>query len=161
MSKSQNMSHSVSLASLSPREAVADALYRCVVGMDDNNPAMFESSFMKGKDTSFSINDKAVEGTDAITAYIYNKIMPLHTTHFITNIRVDLKDGADTAYMTASALAYHYKAEDAFKSEDKSYVTAGLYYIDLVKDDDDNLWKIKTFKVKLNWTNGQASVISG
>ena len=121
------MSHSISLPSLSPREAVADALYRCIIGMDDNSPEMFKSAFVQSKETSFVLGDNKIEGADTINDYVFTNILPLHTTHAISNIRVDLKDGADTAYMTCHAMAQHFHAEDAFKPGAKSFLTGGLY----------------------------------
>lgn len=152
----------ITISNLSPREAAVDPLYRFVNGLDANNRELLESSMVEGKDTAFVImGNRSVEGTDAIKEYIYNKVMPLHTTHFITNVRVDLKDGADTAYVTATVLACHYKAEDAFLPERKAYATAGLYYMDMVKDSSSGLWKIKKWTLKMNWTEGDRSIMMG
>ena len=153
------MSHSISLPSLSPREAVTDALYRCVIGMDDNNKEMLESAFVQDEETSFVLGDNKIEGADAINDYIFTNILPLHTTHHITNVRVDVKDGADTAYMTCHAMAQHFHAKDAFKPGAQSFLTGGLYYVDLVKDNVDGLWKVKTWKIKFNWFTGDSSIV--
>jgi len=156
------MNHPIALSSVSPSEAAVDPLYRFVNGLDANNRELLESSMVEGKDTAFVIlGIRSIEGTDAIKEYIYGKVMPLHTTHFITNVRVDLKDGADMAYVTATALAYHYKPEDAFLPERKAYATAGLYALDVVKDSSTGLWKIKKWTCKLNWTEGDRSVMMG
>jgi SnoaL-like domain len=155
------MEHSIALSSLNPREAVADALHRCIIGMDDSNREMFESAILKSNDGIFGTGNNAIRGWDALREHIYNKIMPLSTTHFVTNIRVDLKDGADTASLTAHALAYHFKPEDAFKPEGKPFTSAGLYIIDLVKDNTDGLWKIKSWISKRIWSEGESSVITG
>ncbi|KAF2103670.1 hypothetical protein NA57DRAFT_69883 [Rhizodiscina lignyota] len=154
------MAYTIALPSLSPREAVADCLYRSVTGIDGNDPELFASSVLPGKETSVIVGEHTIQGADTITEYIMSKIMPLHTTHFITNVRVDLKDGADTASLTANAMAYHYRPEDAYVPEAKAYVTGGLYYLDLVKDSD-GLWKIKKWTLKMNWTEGERSVIFG
>jgi hypothetical protein len=153
------MEHSVALASLSLREAAADALYRCVAGMDDKNPTMFKSAFINSKDTTFTVNDHTIEGFDAINGYVTHFIIPIPTTHHISNVRVDVKDGADTGHMTAHTLAYHYREEEAFSLESKPFVTGGIYFIDLAKDDSDGLWKIKAIKLKLIWTEGDRSII--
>jgi hypothetical protein len=110
---------------------------------------------------SFHVRDTSVQGFKAIKEYMTQKIMPLTTTHFITNVRVSLKDGADTASLTAHAMAYHIRPEDAFQPENKSFTTAGLYFVDLVKDSKDGLWKIKKWTLKLKWTEGDRSVITG
>jgi len=156
------MSHPILLSSISTREAAVDPIYRFANGIDDNDRELLESSLVEGKDTAFNVmGGRSVEGMDAIKEYIYTKVMPLHTTHNITNVRLDLKDGADTAYMTATALVYHYKPEDAFLPDKKAFVTSSNYYVDIVKDDSDGLWKIKKLTLKLRWTEGERSVISG
>jgi hypothetical protein len=154
------MAHTVALTSLSPREAVADALYRCVTGIDDHDQAVFESACLKSDDISFAAGERVVKGWDAINEYISTKIMTLKTLHCITNVRVNLK-GPDTAYMTAHAIAYHYNTEDAFKPEGKPFTTAGLYFIDVVRDASDGLWKINHWQLKLKWTDGDRAVITG
>lgn len=155
------MDHTIALPSLSPREAVIDALHRAIAGIDDNNHEMFESAFFKDNEVSFRLGDRVVQGWDAINGYMTTKIFPLHTTHFVTNIRVDLKDGADTAYVTAHAIAYHFRPEDAFKPDGKPYTSAGLYSMDFAKDNSDGLWKMKTWRLKLNWTDGDRNTVMG
>ncbi|KAJ9654658.1 hypothetical protein H2198_006325 [Neophaeococcomyces mojaviensis] len=155
------MDYRVTLTSLSPREAVADALHRCIIGIDDNNPTMFESACVKNESISILVGDNTIQGWTAVNEYMSKKIMPLRTTHFISNIRVDLKDHADTASMTAHAIAYHTRPEDAFKPENISYTTAGLYFMDLIRDGDDGLWKIQKWKLKLQWTEGDRVIITG
>ena len=83
------------------------------------------------------------------------------TTHTISNIRIQLEDGADTASMTAHAMAYHIRSEDAFKSEDTSYTASNLYDIELVRDKGDGLWKIKRWEIRMMWTVGDRGVIYG
>lgn len=153
-------SHQISLPSLTPREAVADTLHRCIAGIDDDNRELWESCCLKNEDISIVIRDTTIKGWTAINEYITSKIMPLRTTHFVTNVRVNLT-GEETASMTAHALAYHIRPEDAFKPENTSYTTAGLYFMDLVKDKTDGLWKISKWTMKLQWTEGSRSVITG
>jgi SnoaL-like domain len=153
------MANSISLTSLSPREAVADALHRCITGTDDNDRALFESGMLKDKDTAFIIagTDRGFQGYDAIAEYMFTKVLPIPTTHLVTGVRVDLKDD-QTAYVTAHAVAYHWKPEDAFTAEGKPFTTGGMYYIDVVKDSD-GLWKVKKWTLKINWTEGDRAII--
>lgn len=152
------MAHSISLTSLSPREAVIDAVYRFVAGIDDNNAELYESALLKGKDTCFIVGETRIEGTDTVDEYIYKNIFPLKTTHHITNFRVDLTD-ENTAALACTAIAYHWRAVEAFEPDSKPYTTGGLYFIDLVKDRSDGLWKIKKWTLKLNWAQGDRSVV--
>jgi hypothetical protein len=82
------------------------------------------------------------------------------TLHSITNIRVELRDeDAFAASLTAHAIAYHMRPDDAFKPEDASYTAGSLYFIDLVKDQTDGMWKIKTWRIQVQWTTGDTKVL--
>jgi hypothetical protein len=154
------MAGTITLTSLNPREAIADALYRCVVGIDSNNGELFESGCLKDENMTVVAGPIAIEGWTAISEY-FSRIFALVTTHFISNIRIELEDGADTAFMTANALSYHVRPDDALKLEDTSYTASCLYTIDLVKDGNDGLWKIKKWELKILWTTGDRGVLHG
>lgn len=102
----------------------------------------------------------ALEGWTAINE-IFERVFTLITTHVISNIRVQLKDGQDTAFLTAHAISYHVRPDDALKQEDTSYTAGSLYSIDLVRDRDDGLWKIKRWEIKVLWTTGDKAVLHG
>ncbi|KAI2640336.1 hypothetical protein GGS26DRAFT_537680 [Hypomontagnella submonticulosa] len=154
------MASPVALSALSPREAVADALQRCVLGIDNNNRDLFSSACLKDESMAIVAGPININGWPAISEY-FEKVFVLATTHITSNIRVELKDGADTASMTAHAIAYHVWPDDAFKQEDTSYTAACLYFIDLVKDSNDGLWKIKKWEIKVLWTTGDRAVVHG
>lgn len=99
------------------------------------------------------------EGWTAITE-MFQKAFVLVTTHITSNIRIKMKDSADTASMTAHALSYHVRPEDTLKPEDTSYTAASLYSIDLVKDDD-GLWKFKKWEMRILWTTGDKAILHG
>jgi hypothetical protein len=152
------MAGTATLTALTPREAVADALYRAVLGIDSNNRELFESACLKDESMTFSAGQFNLKGWSQISD-LFVTLSKVVTTHITSNIRVEVKD--DTASMTASAVAYHVKEDEAFKPEDTSYTAYNLYDIDLVKDDDDGLWKIKRWEIKALWTTGHASVVYG
>jgi hypothetical protein len=83
---------------------------------------MFASAVVQDEDTAAVLGQSTIPGLEALSQHICSKIFPLVTTHFITNIRVELRD-EDTAYMTANALAYHLRPEDAFNPDGNSYMT--------------------------------------
>lgn len=99
-----------------------------------------------------------IESWTAIDDF-FRKLFDLVTTHTISNIRIELKDGADTASMTAHALSYHVRPDDALTQEDTSYTASSLYDIDLGKDADDGLWKIQKWGIKVLWTKGDRAVL--
>jgi hypothetical protein len=152
------MAQSNMLTGLGPREAVADALHRCILGLDSNDRDLFESACVKDESATIIAGPETIQGWRAISESM-SRVFLLNTTHSITNIRVELEDGADTAFMTAHAIAYHVRPDDAYKPEDTSYTAGCLYFIDLVKDDTDGLWKIKKWVIKIQWTSGDITVL--
>ena len=146
-----------SLSSLSVREAITDAIYRAVLGLDTGDKALFDSALTQ--DANFDLNGNVMVGLDAIHAGSYHLISKLDTTHFISNARVNVRDGDSTASMTASALAQHYRHKEGIEVGATSLMTGSLYFLDLVKDDKDGLWKIKNWKLQLIWAEGDWSIM--
>jgi SnoaL-like protein len=103
---------------------------------------------LKDESATLVAGPNTIQGWSAISEFM-SRVFLLVTTHFITNIRVELKDVANTASMTAHAVAYHVRPDDAFKPEDTSYTAGCLYFIDPVKDNADGLWKIKKWEIKI------------
>ncbi len=82
-----------------------------------------------------------------------------HTTHMLSNIRIDVKDGADTASMTAYALAQHCPPGRVKEVDAPKYLIAGEYQMELVRDDRDRLWKIRKWILHVIWKQGDSSVM--
>jgi hypothetical protein len=145
--------------SLPDREAIPDALYRSIFGLDAEDKTIFESAWHK--DATF-IYDGAppTQGLDAILETTFKYIgAGLDTTHSVSNVRIDAKDGANTAKVTAHALAQHYRKGDGKNPKASRYLTGNMYWIDLAKDESDGLWKIKTLEIKVIWREGDAGVV--
>lgn len=77
----------------------------------------------------------------------------------LSNIRVDVKEGADTASLVAYALAQHCPPGRGKEPDGPKYLTGGEYWIDLVRDESDGLWKIKKWVLDIVWRQGDASVM--
>lgn len=142
---------------LSAREAIADAIYRCVVGLDTDDSALFSSAFTK--DAVFDLNGNVMNGLDAINAQCFATVSKLDTTHFINNIRINIA-GESEASATCSALAQHYRPGEGVKPGATSLLTGCLYWLEFVKDDGEGLWKVKTWKLKAVWRSGDPSVFA-
>ena len=153
------MAMPTSLSSLGVREAVTDAIYRCVLGLDASNKALFDSAFTQ--DASFDLNGSVMSGLNAIQTGCYDSVSKLDTTHFISNVRVNVRDGDSAASMTTSALAQHYRHKQGTEAGATRLLTGSLYFLDLIKDDEDALWKIKHWKLQLVWSEGDWGVITG
>ena len=155
------MATSTTLTALNPREAIADALHRCVLGMDNKDRELFESACVKDDSMTITAGPIQLEGWAAINDF-FGILSGVTTTHITSNIRIEVEDSAaNTASMTAHAIAYHVRPEDALKPEDTSYTASNLYFIDLIKDSNDGLWKIKKWVFKVLWTTGHRSVLYG
>lgn len=154
------MANPITLTNLSPREAVVDALYRAVLGLDTNDAAMFESAWAKDKPT-FVRGDTVWEGMETINKNLFDLVASMDTHHTVSNIRVDMKEGGSTASMTTYTLAQHHRAGEGMDPTKKGLMGGTTYFVDLVKDSGDGLWKMKKWELKLNWCDGDISVITG
>lgn len=147
------------LSSLSTKEAITDALYRFVLGLDNADLALFESAFTE--DGVFEFNGDVMQGKDTVRAKCYDRISPLDTTHFISNVRVDFKEGDSEASLTASSLAQHYRAKQGLVPNATRLLTGAMYSLKLINDTKSSLWKIKYVNAQLIWTEGDWGVVSG
>lgn len=83
----------------------------------------------------------------------------MDTTHFISNIRIDVKDdAADTASMTAYAVAQHYRKGEGYDPSTPNLMSGGIYTLDMVKDKNDGLWKIRKWGANMIWRQGDRAV---
>ncbi|CAJ2503249.1 Uu.00g106430.m01.CDS01 [Anthostomella pinea] len=129
---STTMTLPISLPSLTPCEALADVVHRAVTGIDTPNKPLFVSAFTP--DAVFDVAGTVVEGRDAVTAYVYDRIAQLDTTHLFTNLRVSLENGAATGTVTAMALGQHFRVgEGNAGGSARQFMTGVLYYVDCVR----------------------------
>ncbi|KAI1172408.1 hypothetical protein F4777DRAFT_516587 [Nemania sp. FL0916] len=151
---------------LTPREAIADALYRCFAGLDTPDRDLWESSFTP--DAICIMDGRLISGFEAITAQVYEPISRLDTTHFVTNVRVHIHENGIEAKLSASALAQHYRSGTGRQPDGDAprLLAGGPYFIHLVKDMDaeeggGGLWRIKRFEMGPKWAEGDMTVITG
>lgn len=143
---------------LGDREAISDAVYRCVVALDTDNKDLLVSAFTK--DAVFDLNGTIMNGLEDIVAQCYQSIVKMDTTHFITNIRINVVEESRRAELTCSALAQHYNGGEGMKPGAVPLLAGSLYWLQLVKDQEDGLWKAKHWKVKSTWGQGNWGVFS-
>lgn len=149
-------------ATLSPpltgRDAVADALHRFMMGMDTNDLAMFDSAFTA--DTRWDLNGKILEGLDTVHDRCYNfNISKLDTTHFVTSTRINIAESGKDANLSTLYQAQHYRGGRGTVPSSTLFETGGLYFMDLVFEEAVGLWKIKTFKMRAQWIEGDRAVM--
>jgi SnoaL-like domain len=154
------MSYPHTLTSLTPREAIADALYRAVIAFDRNDVAIFNSAFA-GEDVSLGSEDRSITSLSDLRTLVLDHVGPMDTSHMISNIRIDHKEGEKTASLTAYALAQHCPPGRGKEPDGPKYLVAGEYSMELVRDEGDGLWKIKKWLLDVIWRQGDASVMQG
>lgn len=146
------------LDSLTEREAIKDALYRAVIGFDSYDVGMFESAW-DGEEVYFDLNGEVTHGMKDIKSKILDFVGPLDTSHTISNIRVDFKEGSTTANLEAYALAQHCPPGKGMDPNGPKFLANSTYNISLNKDVKNGLWRIKSFSMKIIWTQGDPSVM--
>jgi hypothetical protein len=155
------MSYPHILHSVTPREAITDAIYRVLLGLDRYDISIFNSAFA-GEDIIFELRDGNTRTITSVSAWrkeILDHIGPMDTTHMISNVRVDIKEGADTASLTSYVVAQHCLPGTGRDPNSPKYLVGAEYFTDLVRDDTDGLWKIKKWVVDTIWSQGDASVM--
>lgn len=144
--------------SLTPREAITDTLYRFMYGMDTNDATLFDSAFTQ--DVRWSLNGNIIDGLKAVHSECFDRtICNVDTTHFVTNMRIHIADEGSEASMSALYQAQHYARGRGKVPGSTSFVTGGLYYMDLVRDTAEGLWKIKLFKMESTWKEGDVTIM--
>lgn len=144
---------------LSDREAVLDAMYRALNGLDSNNKEVFSSAFVP--ESKFGFNETLYDGFEAIQTKVFDMIGRMDTAHIVSTPRVHIESGGDVAHITASAMAQHFRPGTGHESGAPHFLGGSLYAIDLRKDCNDGLWKIVHWHVGTTWSMGDFSVMSG
>jgi hypothetical protein len=149
------------------REAVIDALYRCVMAFDTGDTALFDSSFMP--DGVFEVNGRAMTGLPEIHATGLALILSVDTTHLVSNVRVHMRTGTieagdvkeeNEASLTATVLSQHFAGSKGMELDQKNLMSGSLYRAELTRDID-GLWKFRHLLIKSTWVQGDYSVVGG
>jgi hypothetical protein len=99
------MAYPQSLSGLSTREQITDTIVRACLGLDSNDKALWESAWAADPDITLDINGNVMKGLEDMNKNCFDGIGPMDTQHLLGSIRIDVKDDANTAHMTANALA--------------------------------------------------------
>ncbi|KAH8800486.1 hypothetical protein F5884DRAFT_810559 [Xylogone sp. PMI_703] len=146
------------LTSVATYEAITDALYRALRGVDYNDVSVFNSAFV-GEDISFTTEQITINSLSALGKVVLGHTGPIGTSHTPSNIRIDVKDGGNTASLTAFVLAQHRLPGTGKDPDAPKLLAGGEYVLDLVEDEADGLWKIKKWVVNVIWRKGDLFVL--
>ena len=153
----------IHLRGLTEREAVMDAVFRVLQGLDDANQSLLQSAFTH--DAVLDLGGTTDIGTalgthkghaavvDFLTANVANG---MDTMHNVSNFRVDI-DG-DRASLTAYAIAQHYRPGEAVQPLDSKWLMMGNRYVSTLRKED-GLWKIEYFLINTRWCDGDIGVM--
>jgi hypothetical protein len=123
-----------SLSGLSTREQIADTIVRACLGLDSNNKALWESAWAADPDIALEISGNVMQGMENINKNCFDGIGPMDTQHLLTSIRINVKEGANMAHMTANALAQHYRAGQGQDPNAERMLAGSTYDIHAVKE---------------------------
>lgn len=155
---------------LSPAAAATDALYRLAAGLDTNDRALFTSALHP--DVTSTLDNGApappLVGLDAICAGVFARVAQLDTMHFCTNVRVHVAPDAASATVSSHVLAQHYRRGEGAPTAGGTaprYLGGAYYMLRVVPGDGEGdraagLWRIKEWRVKIAWAEGDATVLA-
>ena len=75
--------------------------------------------------------------------------------------RINVDDDGLKAQASCSALAQHFRPNEGMKADAVNLLAGALYWLELVKDSNDGLWKIKHWIMKSTWAQGDWGVFGG
>lgn len=155
-----SLTNAVRLCGLTTREAIADAFYRLMSALDENDVAVFDSAMMS--DITQDFNGQTRHGIEAVRAHALGVVGPLDSTHFVTNIRIDVEnDAAETATLTGNTLALHYPSGSGRSQSNRRLVGGSRHKIEMTKDEREGLWRFQTWTIRTVWFEGDYSVMGG
>ncbi|KAI8317062.1 hypothetical protein K4K59_011866 [Colletotrichum sp. SAR11_240] len=123
---------------LTPREAIADAPYRIMSAFEENYASLLPSAMTP--DGGLTINGNDVSGFENVKAHSLSTVGPMDTTHFATNIRIDVADNdAAIATLTANTLARHFPRGNGLGSSERRLFGGSKHVMEFSKDENDEL----------------------
>ena len=159
---STTSSYPLVLGGLTTREQIHDVLIRVCLGLDINDRAMWESAWDLSAPAELvvDVGGNVSRGLEAVNKEVFEHVGPMATQHLLTNVRIDVQDGATAAHATAQALNQHIPAGKGLVLGSDHLLAGSLYDMRLVKDASGQ-WKLRTWKLNLLWVQGSWSVLKG
>ncbi|KAH8164064.1 hypothetical protein CIB48_g4196 [Xylaria polymorpha] len=147
------------LPGLTDRESITDTLYRVVLAFDHGDAALLASAVTEDVTAEMPGSPLAI-GISGLRAAVFDRVaFQLDTTHFLSNIRVSVENGASTAQASCSALAQHVPKGKGFEPGAHKFTSGAMYLCDVVKEEVSGLWKIKNWKANIVWVDGDPAVM--
>ncbi|KAF4917498.1 hypothetical protein CGCVW01_v009809 [Colletotrichum viniferum] len=120
---------------------------------DENDASLLASAMTR--DGALTINGNDVSSFENIKAYSLNTVGPMDTTHFVTNIRLDVADNdAAIATLTANTLAQQYPRGNGRGTSERRLLGGSKNVMELSEDKKDGLWEVNLWHMKTVWRKG-------
>lgn len=123
------MAYPLSLSGLNTRAEITDTVICACLGLDSNDKGVIRAA---DPDVSMSTSNTVMKGMEKIK-HCFDSVSPMDTQHLSSSIRIDVKEGADTARLTASALGQHFRAGEGREPNTKYRLAGSIYDIQVVK----------------------------
>lgn len=142
----------VSLGSgLTPREHVSDADLRFVQALDQNSESLLRSALtldatvdISGLSKATGLDHPPQEGIETIIKGVLAHVGPMDSSHHLSNFRVKLNGRQNEAEVYCYALAQHFRKGEGGEPKNREYLLFGnTYTADVVKDEDEDIWRIR------------------
>jgi hypothetical protein len=142
------------------RAMIVDALHRFAAGQDLKDWSLFTSAFTENAELDFVQPAKRLgqtidvfRGRDLIVQTVSGTLSRLHTTHTVSNPRVELN--GDEARMFALVEAQHLRADD----HSRHLLLKNFYWLHLRQTKD--AWRIANMRIENVWLTGDPAVLFG
>lgn len=149
-----------SLHGLTTREAIIDSLYRILRGLDRNEIDLFYSAVTDDIEVQV-IGDAnlSTTGLSSVKAKIFDLVAPMDSSHVISNVRVDVQEGASNATLQCYCSAQHCPPGRGQEPDGPKFLGTVDYTLELVLDQASGLWKIQKWVLDRLWLQGDPSVM--
>ena len=159
-SNSSGRNQPVLLQGLTTREQIADVLHRACLALDANDAALWRSAWAAADPTiAFVINGATHTGFDAIDAACFQRTCWLDTQHHNGGVRIDVREGDDTARLTATAVNQHFRLGQGMAPGAANLIAGSRYDIDVVRDAGGQ-WRMHTWRIESSWAQGDWAVLT-
>jgi SnoaL-like domain len=140
------------------RIQIIDALYRLVIGIDDNDPPLLMSSLTSDCHVDYQkagqimgLSFPVLDDRDAAVETVLAVVGPLDTLHKVSTSRVWVN--GDKGNMTAVVEAQHFPPNN----RSRHLMMNSRYELEVRKDD--GAWKISSLVCNLVWFDGDPQVL--
>lgn len=159
------MSFPTFVPGLTDREAIADAIFRYMAGIDDNDAALLSSAFTEDAVfdlTSFGDPAALFHGRKPITDHLLRSVGGMDTLHQMTNQRIWISEAEGTAKVLAYALAQHKRVGEGTDYAAEELLLGSRMMVDAVRvKEEEGRWAIQRFVIKGAWGRGSWAVMAG